>query len=116
MKLIHNMPLSTNFQTSIDQVLNSNQQVIQQIESRAGQVSDQTVNFDEQSKMDNLPNALDPFTLDNVDLNSREQVLVGDKIMYPYQNEKGEIVDTILGIPVSAKMQYLGCTISCDRA
>lgn len=73
-------------------LINPNQRVIQQIESGAGQVSDQTVNFDEQSRMDNLPNAIDPFVLRQIDISSRNQVLVGDKIMYPYQSENGEIV------------------------
>ena len=73
-------------------LINSNQQVIQQIESGANQVSDQTVNFDEQSKVDNLPNAIDPFNLQQIDTSSKNQVLVGDKIMYPYQSKNGEII------------------------
>lgn len=73
-------------------LINPNQQVIQQIEFRASQTSNQTVNFDEQSKMDNLPNAIDPFDLQQINTSSRNQVLVGDKIMYPYQNEKGKII------------------------
>jgi hypothetical protein len=73
-------------------LINPNQQVIQQIEFGASRTSNQTVNFDEQSKVDNLPNVIDPFDLQQIDTSSKNQVLVGDKIMYPYHSESGKII------------------------
>jgi hypothetical protein len=73
-------------------LINPNPEIIQQIEAKASQVSDQTVVFDKQVKADELPKASDPFDLETVDPTSKTQVLVGDKIIYPYQSENGEIV------------------------
>jgi hypothetical protein len=73
-------------------LINPNPEIIQQIEAKASQVSDQTVVFDKQVKADELPKASDPFDLETVDPTSKTQVLVGDKIMYPYQSKNGEII------------------------
>jgi len=73
-------------------LINSNPETIEQIETRASLASDQDVNFDDQAKANELPQTSDPFDLEKVDTSSKKQILVGDKIMYPYQNEKGEII------------------------
>lgn len=79
-------------------LINLNQEVIQEIESRSNQKNSQTVRFDEKSKVKSAPDATDPFALGKVNPNSIEQVLVGDKIMYPYQDKDGNIIIELVKI------------------
>jgi|688.fasta_scaffold813512_2 hypothetical protein len=79
-------------------LINLNQEVIQEIESRSNQKNSQTVRFDDKSKVKSAPDATDPFDLGKVNPNSIEQVLVGDKIMYPYKDKDGNIIIELVKI------------------
>lgn len=73
-------------------LINPNQQIIKQIELQVSQASNQVVSFGEDSLVTTLPFTTDPFELEKIATDSKNQILVGDKIMYPYQNENGEIL------------------------
>jgi len=80
-------------------LINPNHKVIQQIESQASRsINIGRLRFDRLSKTPKKPNTTDPFLLGHININSRNQVLVGDKIMYPYQNENGEIIIKLVKI------------------
>ena len=56
---------------------------------------------------DKLPDVIDPFKLDqaNIDLYSRQQVYFGDTIMYPYIDESGKLVTTLLQVKLINKKE-----------
>ncbi len=56
---------------------------------------------------DKLPDATDPFNLNqsNIDLFSEQQVYFGDTIMYPYIDESGKLVTTLLQVKLTNKKE-----------